>query len=64
MALSQSEKLARKRKAKAMHYKCIIQDQEFHDARNEKCQKQYTVAKQKKKGKKPSMKVIEAQRLK
>ncbi len=33
-------------------------DPELHDARSEKCWKQYAVAKQKKKGQKPSKKVI------
>ncbi len=64
MALSQSEKFARKRKEEAKHYKCIMEDPELHDARIEKGQKQYAAAKQKKNGKKPPMKVIEAQWLK
>ncbi len=48
MALSRSKKLTKKKKAKAEHYKRIIEDPELHDARKEKCQKQYAVAKQKK----------------
>ncbi len=60
MDLSQSEKLIRKRKAEAKHYKCIMGDPELHDAHNEKHRKQYVGAKQKRKGKKLSKKVIEA----
>ncbi len=41
-----------------------MEDAEVCNARNEKRQKQYAVAKQKEKGKKPLKKVIEAQRLK
>ncbi len=37
MAVSQSEKLVRKRKTEAKHYKCIMEDAELHDAFNEKC---------------------------
>ncbi len=50
-----------KRKAEAKHCKRIMENPEFHSARNEKCQKQYSVAKQKNKGKIPSKKVIETQ---
>ncbi len=64
MALSQSEKLVRKRKAETKYYKCIMEYTVLHDARNEKCWKQYAVAKQKKKGKKPSKRVIKAKQLK
>ncbi len=64
MAHPQSEKLARKRKAEAKRCKSIMEDLELHDACNEKRRRQYAAAKQKKKDKKPSKKVIEAQRLK
>ncbi len=45
-------------------YKHIMDDPELHDARHEKCEKQYIVAKQKKKVRKASKKVIKAQQLK
>ncbi len=61
MALPQSEKLARKRKAKAKRYKCITEVPELHNALNEKRWKQYTVAKQKEKGKNLPKKVIKPQ---
>ncbi len=54
---------ALKRKVEAKRYKYIMEDPELHDACNEKCQKPYAVAKQKKKGKKPLKKVTEAQQL-
>ncbi len=41
-----------------------MENPELHGACNEKCREQYAGAKQKKKGKKPSKKIIEAQRLK
>ncbi len=49
MALSQSEKLARKRKTEVKSCKCIMEDLELHDARNKKCWRWYVVAKQKRK---------------
>ncbi len=60
MAVSQSEKLARKRKAGAKRFKCIRGIQNFTMFAI-KCQKPHAAAKQKKKGKEPSEKVIEAQ---
>ncbi len=63
-ALLQSEGLARKRKAEAKHNKYIRENPELHDAHNKKFWKQYAVAKQEKKGKKPLRKVNRAQRFK
>ncbi len=41
-----------------------MENAELYDAHNERYWKQYAVVKQKEKGKKPSKKVFEAQRLK
>ncbi len=48
IALSQSEKLRRKRKAEDKRYKCIMAESELHDSHNGKRWKQYGGAKQKK----------------
>ncbi len=58
MALSWVKKLTRKRKAEVKCCKPIMEDPELHDTHNGKRRKQYVVDKQKKKGKKPSKKVI------
>ncbi len=36
MVLPQSEQLVRKRNVEAKHYKCIMEDPELYDVRNEK----------------------------
>ncbi len=41
MAVSQLEKLMRKRKAEAKHYKCIMEEPKLHNVCGEKCRKQY-----------------------
>ncbi len=65
MTFSQSEKLIWKRKAKAKHYKRIMEDPELHNAAMRSVKNStYAVAKQEKIGKKPSKKVVEAQQLK
>ncbi len=66
MALSESEKITRKSKVEAKCYKCITGrgGSKLYNSHNEKRPKHYAGAKQKKKGRKPSKKVIKAQRLK